>query len=100
MLKQSIILACLAAMISCKPAAAPKPDRTGQRVAIQVSGMHCGSCENAIKQGTRSCDGVQDVEASAAEQEVVVWMTPEANLEEVKARIASLGFKVLPSPND
>ncbi|MDP6479066.1 MAG: heavy metal-associated domain-containing protein [Phycisphaerales bacterium] len=66
----------------------------GDRVVLAVSGMHCGNCERAIEQGLMSCDGVNDVAASAADQEVVVWIDTGTDHDVVRAKIATLGFKV------
>ncbi|MDP6987753.1 MAG: heavy metal-associated domain-containing protein [Phycisphaerales bacterium] len=71
--------------------------RIGDRVVLAVSGMHCDDCETAIKHGALTCEGVNDVAASASDDEVVVWVDPGTDLDSVRAKISSLGFKI-PSP--
>jgi copper chaperone CopZ len=68
--------------------------RIGDRVVLAVSGMHCDGCETAIKHGTMTCEGVNDVAASASDDEVVVWVDPGTDLDSVRAKISSLGFKI------
>lgn len=68
--------------------------RTGTRIVLAVSGIHCENCERAIKQGMMTCDGVNDVAASATNEEVVVWIDPGTDLDAVKAKIETLGFQV------
>jgi copper chaperone CopZ len=93
------LIVVLLILTSCgKPADVDSPPATpakaGERVVIPVSGMHCQNCAQAINQGTKTCEGVNAVAASAADEEVVVWIAPGTDLEPIKAKITSLGFKV------
>jgi len=103
MMIRTILLGVLTiGMAACeKPAdtgtttpAASQP--TGDRVVIAVSGMHCGNCEQAIKQGAMTCQGVNDVTTSLSDKEVVVWVVPGTDVDAIKTKIASLGFTVDP----
>jgi len=93
------LIAVLLSLTSCEKSTEVEspPDQhtnAGERVVIPVSGMHCGNCAQAINQGTKTCVGVNSVAASVEDEEVVVWVDPDADLEAIKAKIASLGFKV------
>lgn len=96
------LIATLLILTSCKESAevALPPDtpaktvHAGERVVIPVRGMHCQNCAKAINQGAKTCKGVNAVEASAADNEVVLWVAPGTDLEAIKAKIDSLGFKV------
>jgi len=93
------LIAVLLSLTSCEksPEVESPPDQhtnAGERVVIPVSGMHCGNCAQAINQGTKTCVGVNSVAASVEDEEVVVWVDPGTDLEAIKAKIASLGFKV------
>ena len=93
------LIAVLLSLTSCEksPEVESPPDQhtnAGERVVIPVSGMHCGNCAQAINQGTKTCVGVNSVAASVEDEEVVVWVDPGADLEAIKAKITSLGFKV------
>ena len=100
MIQMTLIAVLLSlGLTSCdkSPEVESPPDQhtnAGERVVIPVSGMHCGNCAQAINQGTKTCVGVNSVAASAEDEEVVVWVDPGADLEAIKAKITSLGFKV------
>lgn len=93
------LIAVLLILISCEKSAdvdspPATPAKAGERVVIPVSGMHCQNCAEAINQGTKTCEGVNAVAASADDEEVVVWVAPGTDLEAIKVKITSLGFKV------
>ena len=93
-MKYLLLIALTTTLVSCKPHAPATGTQTGQRNVMPVGGMHCENCEIAIKQIAMTCDGVNDVAASALDEEVVVWVAPGTDLSAVKAKIASLGFKI------
>ena len=93
-MKYLLLIALTTTLVSCKPHAPSSGTQPGKRNVISVSGMHCENCEIAIKQSVMTCDGVNDVAASASDEEVVVWVATGTDLGAVKSKIASLGFKV------
>jgi copper chaperone len=66
-----------------------------ETVTLRVTGMTCGGCENAVKRALGRLDGVAAVEASHAQQSVMVTYDPAtATLDAVKERIAAAGYHV------
>jgi copper ion binding protein len=43
-----------------------------ERVTLQVTGMTCGGCENAVKRAVARLEGVSNVTASHADNQVTV----------------------------
>ena len=43
-----------------------------EQLILNVTGMTCGGCENAVKRAVSRLDGVSDVTASHADNQVVV----------------------------
>jgi len=103
---RTILTILLLALTACEksvdttptaPATLTAEHRTGDRLVIAVNGMHCGNCERAITTGAMTCQGVNDVTASASDEEVVVWIAPGTDVDAIKNKIASLGFTVEPN---
>jgi len=65
-----------------------------KKTKLNVSGMHCKSCEMLIKDELEEIPGVAGVEASHKDGCVLVSHEDSANLDKVKARITKLGYKV------
>jgi copper chaperone len=64
-------------------------------LTLNVTGMTCGGCENAVKRGLGRLDGVGEVVASHADARVVVTFDPErVSPDEIKARIGAMGYAV------
>lgn len=62
---------------------------------LQVTGMTCGGCENAVKRAVGRLPGVASVEASHAAQRVTVdFDERQTSLDAIKAKIATLGYQV------
>jgi copper chaperone CopZ len=92
-------LATIIALISLGCEAKPpsrEQAKIGDRLVLLVSGMTCSGCEGAVNQGVMTCPMVNAVEASATDEEVVLWVKPGSDLSTVKAKINSLGFAVEP----
>ncbi len=63
--------------------------------ALQVKGMHCGSCEMLITDALTDM-GVSDVKASHKEGSVkVAFNTGKVNLDEIKNAIEKEGYEVV-----
>lgn len=66
-----------------------------QTVRLTVTGMTCGGCENAVGRVLRQASGVESVSASHRDNLVVVTFDPQQiGLEDLKVRIAGLGYEV------
>jgi len=64
-------------------------------VTLDVQGMTCEGCENAIKAGVESLDGVESVESSFEEAWTRVKFDRNAtSLEEISAKITDTGYEV------
>jgi copper chaperone CopZ len=62
---------------------------------VHVTGMTCGGCENAVRRAVGKLAGVSEVTASHAEQRVIVsYDDAQVDLAAIKAKIASLGYRV------
>jgi copper chaperone len=65
-------------------------------LTLNVTGMTCGGCENAVKRGLARLDGVAEVTASHAESRVAVtYDATRVTPEEIKARIGAMGYRVV-----
>ena len=60
-------------------------------VVLKVEGMHC---ENRIKNVLKTIEGIQEVDASYKTKEVVIKADENVDLNEVKERLADIGFDV------
>ena len=95
----NIALTTIIVLISLGCEAKPVPReqaKIGDRFVLSVSGMTCSGCESAVNQGAMTCPMVNAAEASATDEEVVLWVKPGSDLSTVKAKINSLGFDVEP----
>jgi copper chaperone len=67
-----------------------------ETLTLNVTGMTCGGCENAVKRGLSRLEGVGEVTASHAEATVAVTFDPNrVSPEEIKARIGAMGYTVV-----
>jgi copper chaperone len=67
-----------------------------ETLTLHVTGMTCGGCENAVKRALARLDGVGDVAASHTEQQVVVtYDAGRAAPDQIKSRIAAIGYTVV-----
>lgn len=59
--------------------------------------IHCAGCEERIGNALRRLAGIQDVQASAQTQRVVVTIDPiQVRPEQVRAKLEQLGYQVTP----
>ncbi len=57
--------------------------------------IHCAGCEQRIAHVLRRLSGIQDVQASAQSQQVVVTLDPaQTSPEQVRAKLKQLGYQV------
>lgn len=62
---------------------------------IDVTGMHCASCENAITSALTEIDGVTDAKASHTKQQAKVkFSASKVNIDDFKAAIEGKGYGV------
>jgi copper chaperone CopZ len=65
-------------------------------VTIDVGGMTCEGCENAIKKSIGSLQGIAEVSASHVDSLArVTYDSTLATIEEIKLKIADAGYQVL-----
>lgn len=62
---------------------------------LQVEGMSCGHCVNAVTNAVQGVDAAAKVEVDLAQQKVRV--ASNANLEAIKAAVTDAGYPVLQS---
>lgn len=60
---------------------------------LQVEGMSCGHCVNAVTKSVQAIDATAKVEVDLAQQKVRV--TSGAKLEDIKSAVADAGYPVL-----
>jgi copper chaperone len=66
-----------------------------ETLTLNVTGMTCGGCENAVKRGLARLDGVGEVAASHADARVVVTFDPNrVSPDEIRTRIGAMGYHV------
>jgi Cu+-exporting ATPase len=64
-----------------------------KRIAIDVTDIHCESCERAIGNALRRLEGVQEVRADSATNTVDVTFDPQVvSAEAIRERLAFAGF--------
>lgn len=64
-------------------------------VSIPVHGMTCEGCENAVKKGVASLEGIAEVSASHIDSVAVVKFDKTlASLEDIKTKISEAGYTV------
>ncbi len=92
-------LALLLSLPACKGGNPPKPQPPVE-VALDVEGMTCGSCENAIQTELGRKAGVVSVRASHTDKKAWISYDPKKiKPEQLAAAIKELGYKVtLPQP--
>lgn len=66
-----------------------------ETITLDVTGMTCGGCENAVKRALSQVDGVSDVRPSHQARTVHLTYDPsKVDLAAVKSRIRALGYQV------
>ncbi|TFH20613.1 MAG: heavy-metal-associated domain-containing protein [Bacteroidia bacterium] len=102
MKKLMILLMASLLMIGCnntskktEEAAADKPSAEWVEVTLNVEGMTCNGCENAIKAGVESLEGIATVESSFEEGWTKVKYDKSAtSVEEIEGKITDTGYQV------
>jgi len=65
-------------------------------LTLEVTGMTCGGCENAVKRALGRLDGVGDVSASHIERQVVAhYDTAKVTAAQIREKVAACGFVVV-----
>ena len=68
-----------------------------QNLRLNVAGMTCDGCENAVKRALTQLGGVQDVSASHREAAVaVIYDTDKVSPALIREKIEKLGYVVFP----
>lgn len=65
-----------------------------KELILKVEGMHCSGCENRVKNSLSLIDGIEDVNANHEDGTVIIKLSEEVSLNEIKEAIEDLGFKV------
>lgn len=66
-----------------------------KEIKLNVSGMHCRSCEMLIKDALEEIKGVKDVEANHSQGTVRLLHEDNVRLDEIKKTIEREGYKVI-----
>lgn len=65
------------------------------KTIIKVDGMSCNHCANKIKESLESILGVKEVSVNIDLKEVVILSDKELDMDSIKEKIESLGYKVI-----
>jgi copper chaperone len=69
--------------------------RTIEFVVTGEDKLHCAGCEQRVRKALRRLAGVQEVQASAATQQVMVTFDPtQVGPEQVQAMLEQLGYEI------
>lgn len=64
-------------------------------IVLQVTGMKCGGCENAVQAAVRECSGVSAVKASHQAGTVEIeYDETQADIEAIRKTIKDKGYAV------
>ena len=67
-----------------------------EKITLQVEGMSCGHCENAVQNAVRELTGIKEVKADAQKKQAVVeYDSSLTTTGEIKAKIEEQGFEVV-----
>lgn len=104
MMKNFLMLLLAAALLSACNSNAEKKDAPAPEEAIaaewvevtlNVEGMTCDGCENAIKAGVENLDGIASVESSHEEAWTKVkYDKNQTSLEDIESKITETGYEV------
>lgn len=64
------------------------------KMTLKVNGMHCDGCENRVQKVLSDVVGVTKVVADHKTGEVELRVTAAANENEIKEKIAHLGYEL------
>ncbi len=66
-----------------------------ETVVLDVTGMKCGGCESAVKQGLETLDGIEKAVPNHKLNKVEIGYTiSKVNVDQIKQTIEELGYKV------
>lgn len=69
--------------------------KQGEKIVLQLDGMHCSSCSLNVDSVLEEIDGVYESNTSYAKQQTVAYIDPnKVNLQEIKSAITKLGYTV------
>ena len=67
-----------------------------EKIILNVEGMSCGHCENAVQNAVRELTGIKEVKADAQKKQAVVeYDSSLTTTAEIKAKIEEQGFEVV-----
>ena len=98
LLLAAMLLAACGSNTDKKEAAAPETEALAAQwveVTLSVEGMTCDGCENAIKAGVETLEGIAEVESSHEEAWTRVrYDKNTTSLEDIQAKITDTGYEV------
>ena len=98
LLMAAMLLAACGSKTDKNEATAPEaeaPAAEWVEVTLNVEGMTCDGCENAIKAGVETLEGIAEVESSHEEAWTRVKYDRNAtSLEDIQAKITETGYEV------
>ncbi len=104
MKKVMIVLAAMAILFACNSQTKSSKDTEAKvqsanpewvEVVLEVEGMTCDGCENAIKAGVESLDGIDVVESSFEEGWTKVKFDQSlTSVEDIEGKITDTGYVV------
>ena len=90
-----LLTGCNTTSKKTEEAAADKLSAEWVEVTLNVEGMTCDGCENAIKAGVESLDGIASVESSHEEGWTKVKYDKNAtSVEDIEGKITDTGYEV------
>ena len=92
-----LMAGCNSTTKKTEEAAADEPVAAAEwvEVTLNVEGMTCDGCENAIKAGVETLEGIAEVESSHEEAWTKVKYDKNAtSVEEITAKITDTGYEV------
>ena len=94
-----VLLAACGSKTDKKDAPAPEQEAVAAEwveVKLNVEGMTCDGCENAIKAGVETIDGVASVESSHEEAWTKVKFDKNlTSVDDIEAKITETGYEVI-----
>lgn len=67
-----------------------------EKIVLDVMGMSCSHCENAVRKAVSALDGVSEVTVDlAAKQVAIVYQAGKVTLADVKTAIEDQGYDVV-----
>ena len=98
LLLAAMLLAACGSNTDKNDASAPEAEALAAEwveVTLDVEGMTCDGCENAIKAGVETLEGIAEVESSHEEAWTKVkYDKNSTSLEEIQAKITETGYEV------